>query len=323
MPETPLTNLPGQEAGPPEATKRRVSLWRVGGSLLSLALLAYLVYQQGWGEFSGAVRQIPLGYFFLALGLALCSRACVVLRWYTLLRWARAPISLWQTVKLVFMGLFSSNFLPSTVGGDLVRLAGAVYLRLDAGVSAASLLVDRLVGMAGMALMLPAGLATVLGAGGTAASGGLLALPKLRPLWQRFVRFLRSLLQSSIFWVRHPASLGVALLFTFGHMLFTYLIVEVFLSGMGHPLSLWKTGGLWSFSYFVSLAPFSINGLGLQEVSIAYLYSHFGGVPLETGLALAVLLRLVFMLVSLPGAVFLPMMGGVKAKPVAPGPEPR
>nr|HMN63227.1 lysylphosphatidylglycerol synthase domain-containing protein [Anaerolinea sp.] len=131
------------------------------------------------------------------------------------------------------------------------------------------------------------------------------------PLWQRFVRFLRSLLQSSIFWVRHPASLGAALLFTFGHMLFTYLTIEVFLNGMGHPLSLWKIGGLWSFSYFVSLAPFSINGLGLQEVSIAYLYSHFGGAPLETGLALAVLLRLVFLLVSLPGALFLPSMGGL------------
>ncbi len=291
---------------------RPVPLWRIGGTVLSLGLLAYLVYQQGWSEFSAAVRQIPVSAFVLALGLVLCSRVCVALRWYVLLRSAKVEISFWQAFKLVFMGLFASNFLPSTVGGDLVRLAGAVYLRLDAGVSAASLLVDRLVGMAGMALLLPVGLATVMGAGGTAAAGGLLALPKIQPLWQRLVKFVRSLLQSSIYWLRHPASLVGALACTFGHMLFTYLIIAVFLNGMGHPLSLWQIGGLWSFSYFVSLAPVSINGLGLQEVSIAYLYSHFGGVPLETGLALAVLLRLVFLLASLPGAGFLAMMGGLR-----------
>nr|HMN63066.1 lysylphosphatidylglycerol synthase transmembrane domain-containing protein [Anaerolinea sp.] len=168
---------------PVRATKSRpIPLWRIGGTLLSLGLLVYLVYQQGWGEFSAALRQLSLGYFGLALGLIICSRMFVTLRWYVLLRSAGVEINFWRATSLVFMGLFASNFLPSTVGGDFVRMAGTVYLRLDAGVSAASLLVDRLVGMAGMALMLPAGLATVLGAGGTAASGGLLALPKLQPL---------------------------------------------------------------------------------------------------------------------------------------------
>ena len=95
-------------------------------------------------------------------------------------------------------------------------------------------------------------------------------------------------------------------------MLFTYLIVAVLLNGMGQPMPLWQIGGLWSLSYFVSLAPVSINGLGLQEVSIAYLYSHFGGVPMETGLVLAVMMRLVFLVASLPGAYFLATMGGLR-----------
>ncbi len=295
------------------------SFARIAGSLISIGLLAYLVYRQGWAEFAQAMKRLPLSAFLLALGLVLCSRLCVALRWYVLLRGANARVGFGQVVKLVFIGLFSSNFLPSTVGGDLVRLAGAVALRIDPGMSAASLLVDRLVGMAGMALLLPAGLGVVLKAGAAGGAGISMAagwLPGLQA-WaakarQKLLAFLRSLLSSSVYWLKHPASLGWALLCTFGHQLFTYLIISTLLAGMGSPLPLWVIGGLWSFSYFVSLAPFSINGLGLQEVSIAYLYSHFGGAPMETGLALAVLLRLVFLFASLPGAAFLPGLSALK-----------
>ena len=56
----------------------------------------------------------------------------------------------------------------------------------------------------------------------------------------------------------------------------------------------------------LTLLPVSINGLGLQELSIAVLFSSFGGVSEHAGLALAVLMRMLYMLASLPGALFLP-----------------
>jgi glycosyltransferase 2 family protein len=292
---------------------RQGMVWRVLGTLVSLALLIYLVAAQGWDIFFQTMRELPLLSFLLALVLILFSRLFVSLRWYILLRSADLPIGFLACLRLVFMGLFASNFLPSTVGGDLVRIAGAVYLRMNSAVVAASLLVDRLIGMAGMALLLPVGLAAMAapasGVSSTAPSAmaaGLVSIPGLRWAGTRLVNFIRSLLQSSVYWLRHPASLGWAFLFTFGHMLVTFLAISVLLSGMRQPLTLLWIGGLWSFSYFISLAPFSINGLGLQEVSIAYLYSHFGGVSMETGLALAVLLRMLFLLASLPGALFLP-----------------
>jgi Mg/Co/Ni transporter MgtE len=58
----------------------------------------------------------------------------------------------------------------------------------------------------------------------------------------------------------------------------------------------------------VTLVPISLNGLGLQEVSIAYVFSQAGGLPFETGITLALLFRLLVFLASLPGAVFLPMI---------------
>jgi uncharacterized membrane protein YbhN (UPF0104 family) len=294
----------------------RLNIWRAAGTILSLALLVYLVWLQGWDEFAQALRQLPLGVFLAALGMALVSRMAISLRWYALLRSAGVKMPFGQCLRLVFMGLFASNFLPSTVGGDLVRLAGAVYLRVDAGISAASLLVDRLIGMAGMALMAPIGLSIILNSSALPGTGltapllplmaGLLPPDLFRRLWRWALGFIKKLLSSAAFWLRHPASLGLPFLCTLCHMAMTFWLIQILLAGMGEHLSFWWIGGLWSLSYFISLAPISVNGLGLQEVSIAYLYSQFAGISMHTALALAVLLRLIFLLCSLPGVIFLP-----------------
>jgi glycosyltransferase 2 family protein len=293
---------------------RQGQFWRIAGTLFSLGLLVYLVVVQGWEVFFRTLRALPLENVLLALFFIFLSRLFVSLRWYVLLRFASLEISFVQCLRLVFMGLFASNFLPSTVGGDLVRAAGAVYLRMNSGVVAASLVVDRLIGMAGMALLLPAGLAAMAAPVGgswfrglpSSYASALVSLPGMRWLKARLTRFGRSVLASSVLWLKQPASIGLAFLFTLGHMISTFLTISVLLDGMNQSIPLLWIGGLWSFSYFISLAPFSINGLGLQEVSIAYLYSHFGGVSMEAGLALAVLMRMLFLFASLPGAAFLP-----------------
>ncbi len=318
MPNIPEPQpLPEQmpPAGGSEAPRAgRISPWRVLGTILSLALLVYLIWVQGWENITKVLRNLPIQYFWIALGLTLLSRMCVSLRWFTLLHSAGVKMSFWQSLRLSFMGLFSSNFLPTTIGGDLVRMAGALYLRADAGVSAASLVVDRLVGMAGMASLAPFGLAIVLHPVSSSGSVPRLALlpalarlPGVRWVARKADTFARSLVRSSIYWLRHPQSLILALLCTYGHMLFTFLAVWLLLQGMGQPLSFWKIGSLWSLNYFITtFLPISINGLGLQEIAIPSLYSRFGGVSAAAGLALALLMRVLPVLASLPGAIFLP-----------------
>jgi len=76
--------------------------------------------------------------------------------------------------------------------------------------------------------------------------------------------------------------------------------------GMDQTISWWAVAGLWIFNYYITLLPISINGLGVQELSIAYIYSQFGGVSPESALVMAIIIRLLYMLVSLPGVVALP-----------------
>jgi hypothetical protein len=71
---------------------------------------------------------------------------------------------------------------------------------------------------------------------------------------------------------------------------------------MNQTITWWAVAGLWIFNYYITLLPVSINGLGVQELSIAYIYTQFGGVSSDSALVMAIIIRLLYMLASLPGA---------------------
>jgi uncharacterized membrane protein YbhN (UPF0104 family) len=255
------------------------------GTLLAVALLVYLLAQQGWDEILSAIRQIAGWRFVAALLLMVVSRLAVAGRWHVLMRSARTGISFGQSLRITLAGLFASNFLPTTIGGDVVRLGAAIRLGYDRAVSIASLVADRLVGMAGMAMALPFGIPAFLGwlnsVGGPAASASLpsiLAVPWLGALWERLRCGIRRLLEALQLWLRQPRALLGALGCTWIHMLCTFAQVWLLLGGMDESISFWAIAGLWSATYFVTLLPISINGMGVQELSMTFFYTTLGGI---------------------------------------------
>ena len=281
--------------------RSRSSLIRWAGTLIALVLIVLLISRQGWGEIWGAVVEIGWPRFLLALAVLMVSRFMVAARWHVLLRAAEMEIKYKDSLRITFVGLFASNFLPSTVGGDVVRLAGVVQAGYDAAVGAASLVVDRLVGMFGMALVLPPGLAKLFAFQG---SQTVISLAWVGKLSEKFKTFVGRIWQAMKLWAKHPLGLLSSLFFTGMHMLMLYLCIQVYLNAMGESVSLWLIAGLWSLVYFVTLVPVSINGLGVQELSIAFAFSELGGVSEQNALTLALLIRTVFMLASLPGALY-------------------
>lgn len=289
-------------------SKHRLNLIiRWGGTLLSIGVMIYLLSQVGWGEAWQTIRQLTAWRIGLVLVLVFVSRFATYGRWYTLLKDQTPTLSSKDCLKLTFAGLFASNVLPTTIGGDVFRLAGAVRLGLSTSLAAASLVVDRLVGMTGMALMLPfslPGLSAYLSTRNASTPAGSLAIP----FFSRVKRGLRKIWDDLRFWSKHPIILLKALGFTLIHQAAIYLIILVLIEGMGERLSLWQIAGIWSLTYFISLLPISINGLGLQEVTITNLFTLLGGLTPATSISLAILLRLVWLIGSLPGAFFI---GGV------------
>ena len=288
---------------PPKKSQINVII-RWGGTLLSIGVMIYLLSRVGWGEAWQTIRQLTAWRIALVLVLVFVSRFATFGRWYTLLKDQTPTLSLTDTLKLTFAGLFASNVLPTTIGGDVLRLAGAVRLGLSTSLAAASLVVDRLVGMTGMALMLPfsiPGLTAYLRSRTLSAPAGSMALPFVN----RLKRGFRKVLDDLRFWSKHPLILIKALGFTLIHQAAIYLIIRILIEGMGETLSFWQIAGIWSLTYFITLLPISINGLGLQEVTITNLYTLLGGLSPATSIALALILRLVWLIGSLPGAFFI------------------
>ncbi len=275
------------------------------GSLLAFGSLFFLFKQQNLGDALVAVQKITWNHFGMALGFLVLSRLFTVARWHVLLRSADLDISFWKTTKLTFIGLFASNFLPTTIGGDIARIGGAIQFGYSRIVSTASVVVDRLIGMLGMAMVLPFGVASlsdwaleISAAGGNAffISKGL----------QRFLDVFKRLGKALKIWSNQPLALFIALLFSWGHMLSIFASVFVIISGLGETISFWNLAGLWSLTYFVTLLPVSVNGYGMQELSLTYFLSNIGGLALPNSLVVAVLIRVVTVLASVPGSIFFP-----------------
>ncbi|NOH00780.1 MAG: flippase-like domain-containing protein [Chloroflexi bacterium] len=172
--------------------ENRQTVVRGLGSLLALALLLILIQEEGDGQLFSALRRVSIVYLLLGLLALLVSRTFAATRWYVLLRSAGVKIPFLRAIMLMFTGNFSSNFLPTTIGGDVVRLGGAMQLGYDRAICLASLVADRLIGMAGMMVALPLGLIPLFSLDGALAQSFTLAglfqkawsLPGAR--WKRF-----------------------------------------------------------------------------------------------------------------------------------------
>jgi uncharacterized membrane protein YbhN (UPF0104 family) len=283
-------------------SKNRGLLLRLFGTLLATTLIVLLIQQEGWSEIVEALKQVSLLSFFLALAALMISRIFVVARWYVLLRSGKVTISFSRTAELTFTGLFAANFLPTTIGGDVVRLAGTMQLGYDQAICLASLAADRLIGLIGMAFVAPLGLAPTWQSLGQVAWYAT-ALPLSL---QKFIHFARRTLRTLYTWLRQPKALIASLVCTWGNMLFIFGALSILINGLGYHVSFGLIAGLWSLSYFVTLVPISINGYGVQELSLTFLLSHVAGLSTADSLTIAVLIRIIFMFCSLPGAVFLP-----------------
>lgn len=316
------------------AQPRGARFWlRLSGTLLMLALLVVLLIQQDWQELLAALQRISPGRLVIALLLMFVSRTAVALRWHVLLGSGRNPVKVEQSLRVTYAGLFSSNFLPTTIGGDVVRLFGAVQMRIDAATATASLVMDRLVGMAGMALFLPIafvrlvqiGLPTLLQQPGSSLwNFTFAAVPlagMLRTAWQKVLGFMRRTMADMTVWIHQPKSLLLSLAFTLIHQAALYTTIWLLLDGMGEPVGWLQIGGIWSFVYFVTLLPVSINGYGLQELSATLLYARMGGISTEASITLALLVRTLTILVSLPGALFAPGILSSSRSPAAQNPS--
>ncbi len=280
------------------------------GTLLAILLLLLLLKEERkeGGEILAAMRQVKIVDLLWVALLFTISRVAVTWRWHILLISGGIKIRFKDSLALNFMGLFAGNFLPTTIGGDVVRLMGLMQMGYDRAVSLASLAADRLIGLFGMAMMAPVGVAY---------SWGVLQInffTSFVAIFRKPIEFFKRILSIFSLWLKKPVSLLISLAFTWIHMLCLFGSIYIFVNGFGTHVSFWMIGGLWSLTYLITLIPISINGYGVQELAFTFLMSNVAGLTPTMGATVALLIRAYFLLTSLPGAIFLPSILSAMAK---------
>ncbi len=211
--------------------RNRRLLLQLTGTLLAIFLLFLLLKEEGWDEILIALKTIQLSDLLLVAGFFAISRLATAARWHVLLRSGGVDIHFRDTLSLSFTGLFASNFLPTTIGGDAVRLAGVMQMGFDRAVCLASLAADRLIGMLGMSMATPLGFSYSWNTlfGGTAS---ILTMPTFlrNPL-----DFLKRTLTSFSLWFKKPGALLLSLSFTWVHMLCLFASISIFVRDLGSP----------------------------------------------------------------------------------------
>ena len=125
---------------------------RVFVSVFFIALLLYIMrdkYPQILKTF--ASTKVPV--FLLGLGIFMTAVSLASMRLKLLIEAQEIPVTLKEALSLTFIGYFFNNFLPTSIGGDVVK---AYYLSKKTDLKAgayASIFVDRATGLFTMIFM--------------------------------------------------------------------------------------------------------------------------------------------------------------------------
>ncbi|MCP4146460.1 MAG: flippase-like domain-containing protein, partial [bacterium] len=135
--------------------------------VVSIGLIVYFVNSlankyggvgEAFAQFSASFSGASLSWLFPAGLLHIVGFSLMSLRWKILLSAQDAHSSFGQLFKYYFMASFFNNFLPSTIGGDTVRVMEAKKLTGNTTTSVMVVLIERLTGLLALVLIAATGL---------------------------------------------------------------------------------------------------------------------------------------------------------------------
>jgi uncharacterized protein (TIRG00374 family) len=132
--------------------KRKILLLVIR-TVVSVSLIGFLLSNLGKENLLGFPSYLNnASYIFLALAILTFIAAIVLgaVRWRKLLEAQDIKVKFYQTLKLTFIGVFFSNFLPGLVGGDIVKLFYAAKNTRKTAETLASILLDRILGVSAL-----------------------------------------------------------------------------------------------------------------------------------------------------------------------------
>lgn len=262
----------------------------------AIAVFLLLLHFLPIAPLRAALARVPPLRFVSILVLYLAAHAVGILKWRMVVNAAGGAVDFATSAECYLGGLFGTLFLPSIIGGDVVRLAVGLRRSPHPAAVLAGNLADRFLDVTAQGglvflglILLPGSLSSevapsvrkaLLALATLAAILVALALLLCRPLMQgRSMRFRRRIarLRYALRSVRRsPQILGTGwLLALFIQFSFVFLTALLAIScGLILPLRVWLFA--WPLAKIAALLPLTQGGIGVREAALVALLVPFG-----------------------------------------------
>jgi uncharacterized membrane protein YbhN (UPF0104 family) len=321
------STLEDREPGGHSTTVRRLAI--AGLKLgVSVALLAYLLSRVDTAKLFTKIREASLVWLAAALGLYLLMILASAWRWQKLFAAQRMSVSGGTLVRSYLVATFFNNFLPSNIGGDVVRIRDTAAVAGSKTVATTIVVIDRAIGLLGLLFV------AALGASATRISGSG-AVPVWPPLlWAGFAvlsaaltvpiarpgavaRLLAPARRLHMEWVQERLAKMTSafsrfrerpssLLWCLAGAVIVQMVLVAFYAAVAYsiaiPIPIAQLAVLVPVSFVVQMLPVSVNGFGVREATFSYYFVTLG-LPVDSALALSLLGYATILAFSLSGAV--------------------
>ena len=306
---------------------------RVSLTLLVTGLcLAYLIWKIDLGKTLRVIADANPWYLALALALMLLTVLPMAWRWQLLLRAKGVDDTIPWLTRAYFVAYAAGQILPTSVGGDAVRIYETARRHPGHGdTAAATVLLERAIG--GAATLVLAAVGFLLAVGhydvgaylwieaffvvATIVLGFLLFSRRARPLlklgrpvlaWARLDKLVARVYHAMHSYRDHVGVLFAVFVITLGVQ--SVRVLAVWLSGkaVGIDLSPRPYYVMGPLLFLVMLIPFTINGFAVRE---SFFVSFLGklGVSSDQAFAAGFLFFVLTILLAAPGAAILAWEG--------------
>ena len=311
---------------------------------VSLGLYAYIFTKVDVGHLWEILKDASISYFVAGVLIYFGVQAISACRWYLLLKPLGIESSYLKLLSYYMLGMFFNFFLPTAIGGDVVRV---YYLNKQTGTlskSGASVFLDRDLGMAALLLIatmvaLFAGtsfqgvpLAPLFGLVGLAFIAANMVLfyrPTYNLIHRLFKMFrmksadekVEKLFLSINSYRKEWKLLAVTMLLSIMIQVGCVIVNRLAANAIGLNQITWI-----DFLVFIpaigliSMVPVSVNGMGWREFSYIVLFGSVGIIEPQAA-ALAFLWLGVLVVTSLPGGIIYLLRGGSRKEPLPAGGE--
>ena len=262
--------------------------------VISAALLYLALRKANFSDLASRIDVASLGWIGLAISATFLQIFIGVLRWRIVSAECDAPLPIRQAMRYNLIGSFFNQTLPSSIGGDAVRLW--LLARAGAGWRAAtySIFVDRAIGLIALAVMIvatlpwsyqlisdPYGRSALLLVDFAALAGGVgflvvgrLPWPWLKTWWGTHHIYACAVIANRVVFSRKHG-VTIAVLSIFVHVL-AVVIAWCVVRSIAAPVGFGQTFQLIPPIMLITMLPISIAGWGVREATMALAFGYAG-----------------------------------------------